>query len=85
RRPGRLSGGQLQRAALARALAADPDVLVCDEITSGLDALTRQGVLDLLAALKGKGGMTILLITHEQAAADRLADRVLRVKAGRLI
>jgi peptide/nickel transport system ATP-binding protein len=83
RRPGRLSGGQLQRTALARALAAAPDVLVCDEITSGLDALTRRGVLDLLAALKGKGGMTILLITHEQAAADRLADRVLRVKAGR--
>ncbi|MEU5875790.1 ATP-binding cassette domain-containing protein [Glycomyces sp. NPDC047369] len=84
RRPDRLSGGQLQRAALARALAADPDVLVCDEVTSGLDALTRRGVLDLLAALKGKGGMTILLITHERAAAERLADRVLHVKAGRV-
>jgi peptide/nickel transport system ATP-binding protein len=83
RRPDRLSGGQLQRAALARALAAEPDVLVCDEITSGLDAIARKGVLDLLAALKGKGGMTILLITHEPALAEHLADRVLRIKDGR--
>ncbi|MFC3492970.1 ABC transporter ATP-binding protein [Glycomyces rhizosphaerae] len=82
RLPGRLSGGQLQRAALARALAAGPDVLVCDEITSGLDAIARKGVLELLAGLKGKGGMAILLITHEPAVAERLADRVLRVKNG---
>jgi peptide/nickel transport system ATP-binding protein len=85
RRPDRLSGGQLQRAALARALAADPEVLVCDEITSGLDAIARKDVLDLLADLKGKGGMTILLITHEPAVAERLADRVLRVKDGRSV
>jgi peptide/nickel transport system ATP-binding protein len=85
RRPGRLSGGQLQRAALARALVAEPEVLVCDEITSGLDAIARKGVLDLLAALKGNGGMTILLITHEPAVAAHLADRVLRVKDGRAV
>ncbi|GAA2167316.1 MULTISPECIES: ABC transporter ATP-binding protein [Glycomyces] len=83
RRPGRLSGGQLQRAALARALAAEPEVLVCDEITSGLDAIARKGVLDLLASLKGQGGMTILLITHEPAVAEHLADRVLRIADGR--
>jgi len=82
RRRDRLSGGQLQRAALARALAAGPDVLVCDEITSGLDALARRGVLDLLARLKEQG-LTILLITHEPAAAEHLADRVLRLKDGR--
>lgn len=85
RRRDKLSGGQLQRAALARALAAEPDVLICDEITSGLDALTRNGVLDLLASLKGEGGMTILLITHEPFVAERLADRVLRVKDGRAV
>ncbi|MDA1362621.1 ATP-binding cassette domain-containing protein [Glycomyces luteolus] len=85
RRRGELSGGQLQRAALARALAAGPDVLICDEITSGLDVLTRNGVLDLLAALKGKDGMTILLITHEPFVAERLADRVLRIKDGRAV
>ncbi|THV26434.1 ABC transporter ATP-binding protein [Glycomyces paridis] len=84
RRPGGLSGGQLQRAALSRALAARPEVLVCDEITSGLDAPAAAGVLDLLAALKAGGGMAIVLITHERSAADRLADRVLRVEEGRL-
>ncbi|GAA2127199.1 ABC transporter ATP-binding protein [Glycomyces algeriensis] len=83
RRRDKLSGGQLQRAALARALAARPQVLVCDEITSGLDALTRNGVLDLLADLKTERGLTILLITHEPAVAARLADRVLRIEAGR--
>jgi peptide/nickel transport system ATP-binding protein len=80
RRRDNLSGGQLQRAALARALAAGPEVLVCDEITSGLDAITQKGVLDLLAGMKGQGGMTILLITHEQSVADRLADRVLTIQ-----
>ncbi|WP_205324568.1 ABC transporter ATP-binding protein [Glycomyces sp. YM15] len=85
RRRDELSGGQLQRAALARALAAEPEVLVCDEITSGLDALTRKGVLDLLAALKGRGGMTILLITHEPFVAERLADRVLRIEDGHAV
>ena len=83
RRRDKLSGGQLQRAALARALAAGPEVLVCDEITSGLDAITQKGVLDLLAALKADG-RTILLITHEQAVADRLADKVLRIEDGRV-
>ncbi|HEX2143375.1 MAG TPA: ATP-binding cassette domain-containing protein [Glycomyces sp.] len=84
RRRDKLSGGQLQRAALARALAAEPEVLVCDEITSGLDALTRRGVLDLLGGLKEQG-LTILLITHEQAVADHLADRVLRIKDGKTV
>jgi peptide/nickel transport system ATP-binding protein len=84
RRRDKLSGGQLQRAALARALAAGPEVLVCDEITSGLDAITQRGVLDLLAALKADG-LTILLITHEQAVADQLADKVLRIEDGRAV
>jgi peptide/nickel transport system ATP-binding protein len=83
RRRDKLSGGQLQRAALARALTAGPEVLVCDEITSGLDAITQRGVLDLLAALKADGLM-ILLITHEQTVADQLADKVLRIEDGRV-
>ncbi len=84
RRRDKLSGGQLQRAALARALAAEPEVLVCDEITSGLDAITQGGILDLLEALKGEGAMTILLIAHEQAVADRLADKVMQIEHGRV-
>ena len=84
RRRDKLSGGQLQRAALARALAAEPEVLVCDEITSGLDAITQGGILDLLEALKGEGAMTILLIAHEQSVADRLADKVMQIEHGRV-
>jgi peptide/nickel transport system ATP-binding protein len=83
RRRDRLSGGQLQRAALARALAARPDVLICDEITSGLDAITQRGILDLLDELRDRTGVSLLLITHEPAVADRLADRTLQLEEGR--
>ncbi|MFE4450137.1 ABC transporter ATP-binding protein [Streptomyces sp. NPDC056796] len=77
RPPGRLSGGELQRAALARALLARPRVLVCDEITSGLDPVTRRSLLDLLAELmRRQDGPAVLLITHDldtAAPASRLA------------
>ncbi|KQV04446.1 MULTISPECIES: ABC transporter ATP-binding protein [unclassified Kitasatospora] len=76
-RPAELSGGELQRAALARALVANPRVLVCDEITSGLDALSRRLILDHLAGLRDRTGLALLLITHDRAAADILADRTL--------
>ncbi|MEU9027514.1 ATP-binding cassette domain-containing protein [Streptomyces sp. NPDC048383] len=85
RRPGGLSGGELQRAALARALTARPDVLVCDEITSGLDPVTREAVLDVLAGLRDRGGLGLLLITHDLAAAAALADRVAVLEAGRVV
>lgn len=77
RLPGRLSGGELQRAALARALLARPRVLVCDEITSGLDPVARRSLLDLLAALIHRGdGLCVVLITHDldtAAPAARIA------------
>lgn len=82
RRPTTLSGGELHRAALARALLARPRVLVCDEITTGLDAVTRTGVLRLLAALRAAHGLTLVLITHDHAVADHLADRVLTLHNG---
>ncbi|MEV7445461.1 ATP-binding cassette domain-containing protein [Streptomyces sp. NPDC091204] len=84
RRPGELSGGELQRAALARALLARPRVLVCDEITSGLDPVTRAGVLDLLAGLREHEGLALVFITHDLAAAAALADRTALLEAGRL-
>ncbi|SPF04116.1 Glutathione import ATP-binding protein GsiA [Streptomyces sp. MA5143a] len=66
RRPDRLSGGELQRAALARALLARPRVLLCDEITSGLDTVTRRGILDVLTGLlDGDDGLSLVLITHD--------------------
>ncbi|WP_435865998.1 ABC transporter ATP-binding protein [Streptomyces wedmorensis] len=82
RRPGALSGGELQRAALARALLARPRVLICDEITSGLDTVTRRGILDTLAALvRDRGDLSLVLITHDPATAA-LAGRVVALDAG---
>ncbi|MEY9995113.1 peptide/nickel transport system ATP-binding protein [Streptomyces sp. V4I8] len=85
RRPGELSGGELQRAALARALLARPRVLVCDEVTSGLDTVTRRGILDVLAGLVGEGDdLSLVLITHDLATA-RLAHRIAVLDAGELV
>ncbi|WP_228771683.1 ABC transporter ATP-binding protein [Actinokineospora iranica] len=85
RRPVGLSGGELQRAALARALLAEPAVLICDEITSGQDALTRTGILDRLDALRRDRGLTLVVITHDRAVVTRLADRVAVVHEGRIV
>ena len=85
RRPGRLSGGELQRAALARALLARPRVLVCDEITSGLDALTRRHILGILTALvRDRGDLSLVLITHDLDTAA-LAHRIAVLDAGEIV
>ncbi|WP_020498985.1 ABC transporter ATP-binding protein [Sciscionella marina] len=65
RRPHRLSGGELQRAALARAIIADPAVLVADEVTSALDAANRAGLLDVLDQLRRERGTTLVLVSHD--------------------
>ncbi|MFD7665807.1 ABC transporter ATP-binding protein [Streptomyces sp. NPDC059788] len=81
-RPGRLSGGELQRAALARALLARPRVLVCDEITSGLDAVTRRGILAVLdRLLREQPDLALVWITHDLTTAAR-ADHILVLDAG---
>ncbi|MGW7460890.1 ABC transporter ATP-binding protein [Streptomyces sp. NPDC054797] len=85
RRPGALSGGELQRAALARALLARPRVLVCDEITSGLDPATRAALLALLAGLRERAEIALVFITHDLAAADALADRSAVLDAGAIV
>ncbi|MEU9910814.1 ATP-binding cassette domain-containing protein [Streptomyces sp. NPDC051001] len=86
RHPGELSGGELQRAALARALLARPRVLICDEITSGLDTVSRRGLLDLLVGLVRDGGddLSLVLITHDLDTARR-ADRIAVLDAGSLV
>ncbi|CAM4442420.1 ATP-binding cassette domain-containing protein [Nocardia ninae] len=76
RRPGHLSGGQQQRVAIARALAAEPRILICDEITSSLDPSTQDLVLDLLDELRRKG-VALIVISHQDAVIDRLADSIL--------
>ncbi|MBT2452317.1 ABC transporter ATP-binding protein [Streptomyces sp. ISL-43] len=85
RRPGGLSGGELQRAALARALLAEPKVLICDEITSGLDTGTRDGILGVLGGLRERAGLSLLFITHDLAAAGTLADRIAVLEEGRVV
>ncbi|NUS03713.1 MAG: ATP-binding cassette domain-containing protein, partial [Nonomuraea sp.] len=84
RRPGELSGGELQRAALARALLAEPDVLICDEITSGLDTLTQAVVLGHLRRLARARGLTLVVISHDPGVVATLADQVAVVAGGRL-
>ncbi|MDH2388438.1 ATP-binding cassette domain-containing protein [Streptomyces sp. HNM0663] len=85
RRPGALSGGELQRAALARALLAEPRVLICDEITSGLDPATRDAILAVLTRLRDRTALSLVFITHDRNAADALADRTAELDAGRLV
>ncbi|MEU8880297.1 MULTISPECIES: ABC transporter ATP-binding protein [Streptomyces] len=82
--PAALSGGELQRAAVARALLAEPEILVCDEITSGLDPDSRATLLAHLAALRDRRSLGLVLITHDRTAADTLADRAAVLDAGRL-
>ncbi|MBL1120558.1 ABC transporter ATP-binding protein [Streptomyces sp. 110] len=85
RRPGELSGGQRQRVALARTLAAGPRVLVCDEITSALDPETAGRVLDLLDELRRTLGLTVVMVTHDLAAAASRADMVVVLDEGRVV
>ncbi|MEV4867915.1 ATP-binding cassette domain-containing protein [Streptomyces syringium] len=85
RPPGRLSGGELQRAALARALLAHPRVLICDEITSGLDTVTRRGILRLLTELtRGADGPALVLVTHDLDTAA-LATRIAVLDGGEIV
>ncbi|MFH8567248.1 ABC transporter ATP-binding protein [Streptomyces sp. NPDC017993] len=86
RPPGRLSGGELQRAALARALLARPRVLVCDEITSGLDAASRRGIVELLGELlRERAGTSLVLITHDLDTAAALANRIAVLDGGEVV
>ncbi|TJZ41477.1 ABC transporter ATP-binding protein [Streptomyces piniterrae] len=86
RRPARLSGGELQRAALARSLLAHPSVLICDEITSGLDAVSRRGIVELLGGLlREPTAPSLLLITHDLDTAAALADEIAVLDAGEIV
>ncbi|HPF12970.1 MAG: ABC transporter ATP-binding protein [Planctomycetes bacterium] len=82
-RPSQLSGGQEQRVAIARAIASDPKVLLCDEPTGDLDRESADQVMDLLVRLGKEFGKTILMVTHDPAAAAR-AERIVHLDKGKL-
>jgi osmoprotectant transport system ATP-binding protein len=83
--PHQLSGGQRQRVGLARALAADPKILLMDEPFGALDPLTRAEMQDMLRGLMGRMRKTVLLVTHDLDEALYLADRIVLLSEGRLI
>lgn len=83
--PAALSGGQKQRVGIARALAANPALLLCDEATSALDPETTRSILALLQSLNQKLGITILLITHEMEVIKKIAHRVAVINGGEII
>jgi peptide/nickel transport system ATP-binding protein len=85
RYPGQLSGGQKQRICIARALAAKPDVVVCDEVTSALDPLMAEEILTLLDRLRKRTGIAYLFITHDLGTVRRIADRVAIMLQGEVI
>ena len=85
RYPHQFSGGQRQRIAIARALACDPELLVCDEAVSALDAHHRREILMLLATLKRERGLALLFVTHDLAAAAAVAERIAVLEAGRIV
>ncbi|QTJ45448.1 methionine ABC transporter ATP-binding protein [Dolosigranulum pigrum] len=83
--PSELSGGQKQRVGIARALANDPDVLLCDEATSALDPKTTDDVLELLLDINRRLDLTIVIITHEMEVIRKICDRVAVMQGGRVV
>ncbi|MCU0725935.1 MAG: ATP-binding cassette domain-containing protein [Planctomycetes bacterium] len=84
RRPGEISGGMRKRAGIARALAIEPELLLFDEPTGGLDPITADGIDNLILRLRDELGMSMLVVTHELASVFKIADRILMLRDGQV-
>ena len=83
--PAQLSGGQQQRIAIARALATEPDVLLCDEATSALDPKTTHAILELIRDINRKMGITVIVITHQMSVVQEICNRVAILEHGAVV
>lgn len=83
--PHQFSGGQRQRIAITRALACDPELIICDEAVSALDVSIQMQVIDLLADLRERLGLSYIFITHDLPIVRKLADRILVMKSGLVV
>ena len=85
RLPSELSGGQKQRICIARALAANPDLIICDEVTSALDQIVQEGILKLLQKLQKELGVTYIFITHDIATVKAISDEIVVMYQGEVV
>jgi peptide/nickel transport system ATP-binding protein len=85
RLPGELSGGQKQRVCIARALAAEPELVICDEVTSALDQIVQEEILKLLMLLQKEFGITYIFITHDIGTVRAIADEIVVMYEGKVV
>lgn len=85
RLPAEMSGGQKQRVCIARALAAEPEVIICDEVTSALDQIVQKGILSLLLRLQKELGITYVFITHDIATVKAISDQIVVMYQGKVV